>query len=196
MSVIRYQSEEDIGEIQEETQNAPEVNKPVRKMRLAFVGNSFSGKTTAAKFIQEQLEIENADTIINRFHMNDLITQVDNKETSTVVRKIHGGACEHLQEQFEDFLNSNSDNDVILVEDPRFAWELKILKEHNFKFVYLNTPWHERLRRIIKKDKKDIHVRWIINPIELDLENIPMSYWDYVHSFSSSYEDLYKNLTI
>lgn len=196
MSVIRYQSEEDIEEIQEETENTPQVIKSVKKMRLAFVGTSFSGKTSAAEYIKQQLEVENPDTVVNSFHMNDLITQVDNNETSTVLRKIHGGACEHLQEELADYLNESSDADVLLVEDPRFAWELKVLKEHNFKFVYLNTPWHERLRRIIKNNNKDLDVKWIINPIELDLENIPMSYWDCVHSFSSSYEDLYKNLSI
>lgn len=159
----------------------------LNKKLIVLIGKSNAGKTTLANLIQRELGIKKVVTCTTREKRIGEKDGVDyhflNKDVA--LKQVENGEfIEH--EIFNDWLYGTRYVDIdlsqnqVIVLNPSGYKTVKSIFKNNVVGVYINPPFHVRLRRIIKRDSNNY--REAVRRIFADLkdfsgvENIPNTY--------------------
>ena len=164
------------------------MNEKITGQRVAFAGCMASGKSYAAKFLQENWEekthILSLSTRIKNLVFGDTI--FDHRDgyqmVGTVGRQIDPECWVNMLSK--DIKGYDKDDNII-VDDIRYENELIALRSMGFAIIYMDTSWDERLKRIMTRYKDNApafndFVRWFTHESEVQLKDLPESIFDKV----------------
>ena len=190
MSVIQYTSDEEVLTDEKKMESKP-IPIP-NKMRVAFIGQTKSGKTFAAKLFEKNYKRKYGvkHTIVQYISYKSSDEYIEPKLFRSYSSDTYINEIENIE------LTSS---DLIIVDDLLYKDEAQYLRDKGYVIIYLKTPWHVRLKRLIEDEKSSIHVskqtvRWLTHSSELALEKIPDIMWDYCICDEKQLEGVVNNL--
>lgn len=155
-------------------------------LRIAFAGCMASGKSFAAASLKKHIgnaSIMSFSSAIKRMARGNI--DFDNRKGYQLVghvgRQVDPEAWVNIltKEILQMPPRSN-----IIVDDIRYENEMIALRAMGFVIVYMNTPWHTRLKRIQQWHEDDLLfgnvVQWVTHESELQLEKLPEKMFDKV----------------
>ena len=156
-------------------------------MKLALCGKMASGKTTMAKKIVEKLNFERFSlaTGVKDFG-NYLFDIPEGHKDRVAYQKVGEGGRNFLYPEIwiDVLLNNvgNSESNIIVVDDVRYANEIKRFKNEGWKLVKINIDDNQQIERLQKTYPTDwkTHANSRNHPSELEIDNIPEDNFDLI----------------
>lgn len=159
-------------------------------MKIAFGGKARSGKTTAQTYLTEKYtgqKLNFADGLYDILHFAQGVCNFPQEKdreflqyigTDWARKKDEDVWCNLLEKRVEESSNEN-----IFIGDVRFVNEFKMLKNRGFVMVLLEGSG----------DTSSFGSGSKTHSSEMDLENVPVTEWDYI--IKNNYNDeFYKTL--
>lgn len=155
-------------------------------LRIAFAGCMASGKSFAAASVKKHIgkaSIMSFSSAMKRMARGNI--KFDNREGYQLVgqvgRQVDPEAW--IKILTKEILQMPPRSNII-VDDIRYKNEMIALRAMGFMIVYMNTPWHTRLKRIQQRHEDDLLfgnvVDWVTHESELQLETLPEKIFDKV----------------